>query len=134
MFGTNCHFFPLAFAKVLTRFGCVNNSMTRIEFARRNERYLARSSDTVVHGTSRWSTRTEGGPAMRHATMFSGRRCGSTEASTPDVPEARPPGELVTYARSRCLAITERWTSLVPSPISQIFASRRCRSTLNSRV
>ena len=36
-------------------------------------------------------------------------------------------------ARS-CLAMTMRCTSLVPSPISQIFASRRCRSTANSRV
>ena len=30
---------------------------------------------------------------------------------------------------SRCRAITMRWISLVPSPISQIFASRMKRST-----
>ena len=33
-----------------------------------------------------------------------------------------------------CFAITMRCTSLVPSPISQILASRRWRSTWNSRV
>ncbi len=36
--------------------------------------------------------------------------------------------------RRRFLAMTMRWTSLVPSPISQIFTSRRWRSTSNSRV
>ncbi len=35
---------------------------------------------------------------------------------------------------SKCLAMTIRCTSLVPSPISQILASRKWRSTVNSRV
>ncbi len=44
-----------------------------------------------------------------------------------------PPGH-DGYALRMCLAITMRCTSLVPSPISQILASRRWRSTENSRV
>src|SRR5580658_9896232 len=35
---------------------------------------------------------------------------------------------------STCLAMTMRWISLVPSPISHSFTSRRWRSTSNSRT
>ena len=35
---------------------------------------------------------------------------------------------------STCLAMTMRWTSLVPSPISQSLASRKCLSMSNSRT
>jgi serine/threonine protein kinase len=69
------------------------------------------------------------------ASVFAARRRSDQRGSSRVIASHRESSRVIASHPTRsCFAMTMRCTSLVPSPISQIFASRRWRSTANSRV